>query len=227
MLLDTVEVVFKGGQGGNGITSFGKQVGSGPDGGNGGKGGDLYVIATSDLTLLNQFSRKAIFAAENGESGRKKKMSGQNGKDLELFLPFGTSIIDRQTNETIYELDSIGERRLICIGGAGGKGNWEFRSSTKQAPKYHQMGFPGEERKIILSLKLIADFGLVGLPNSGKSSLLNELTNAHAKTASYPFTTLSPNLGVCEKKFLADIPGLIEGASKGKGLGIRFLKHIE
>ena len=227
MLLDTVEVILKGGDGGSGVTSFGKQVRSGPDGGNGGKGGNLYLIATSDLTLLNQFSQKTIFEAESGQPGRKKKMNGLNGKDLELFIPFGTSIIDKITGETIYELDTIGERKLICIGGDGGKGNWEFRSPTKQAPKYHQPGFKGEERKVTLSLKLIADFGLVGLPNSGKSSLLNELTNAHAKTAAYPFTTLTPNLGVCKKKFLADIPGLIEGASKGKGLGIRFLKHIE
>jgi GTP-binding protein len=146
---------------------------------------------------------------------------------LEIFLPFGTSIIDKETGNTIYELDKIGDRRLICSGGFGGKGNWEFRSSINQTPKYHQPGLPGLERKLTLSLKLIADFGLVGLPNSGKSSLLNELTNAHAKIADYPFTTLSPNLGVCEGKFLADIPGLIEGASRGKGLGIRFLKHIE
>ena len=227
MLLDRVEVIFKGGCGGSGVTSFGKQVHSGPDGGNGGKGGDLYIIATSDLTLLNQFSRKTVFEADDGKPGRKKKMNGLSGKDLEIFLPFGTSIIDKQTDETICELDQIGERKLICYGGSGGKGNWEYRSSTKQAPKYHQPGFEGDKRELILSLKLIADFGLVGLPNSGKSSLLNELTNAHVKTASYPFTTLSPNLGVCEKKFLADIPGLIEGASQGKGLGIRFLKHIE
>lgn len=227
MLIDTVEVILKAGKGGSGITSFGKNVRSGPDGGNGGKGGNLYVVAKSDLTLLNQFSSKTLIEAESGQPGKKKKMSGLNGKDLEVFLPFGTSILDKKTNKIIYELDSIGERKIICFGGEGGKGNWEFRSSTKQTPKYHQPGFLGEEKKVILSLKLIADFGLIGLPNSGKSSLLNELTNAHAKTADYPFTTLSPNLGVLEKKFLADIPGLIEGASQGKGLGIKFLKHIE
>jgi GTP-binding protein len=227
MLIDTAEVIFKGGHGGSGITSFGKKEHSGPDGGNGGRGGDLYVVATSDLTLLNQFSRKTLFTAGNGEYGRKNKMSGLNGKDLDVFLPFGTSIINKETGRTIYELDKIGDRILICRGGFGGRGNWEFRSPVKQAPRYHQSGLPGEERKIILSLKLIADFGLVGLPNSGKSSLLNELTHAHAKIADYPFTTLSPNLGVCEGKFLADIPGLMEGASEGKGLGIRFLKHIE
>lgn len=227
MLIDTAEVVFKGGHGGSGITSFGKQEHSGPDGGNGGRGGDFYVVATSDLTLLNQFSRKTLFIAGSGKHGGKNRMSGLNGKDLEVYLPFGTSIIDKETGRTIYELDKIGDRLLLCRGGLGGRGNWEFKSPIKQTPQYHQPGLPGEERKIILSLKLIADFGLVGLPNSGKSSLLNELTNAHAKIADYPFTTLSPNLGVCKDKFLADIPGLIEGASEGKGLGIRFLKHIE
>ena len=227
MLIDNAEVVFKGGHGGSGITSFGKIESSGPDGGNGGRGGDLYVTASSDLTLLNQFTQKTILNAGNGRNGKKDKMSGLQGKDLEVFLPFGTSIIDKATGTTIYELDKIGERILICSGGLGGRGNWEFRSAVNQAPTYHQPGLPGEERKLILSLKLIADFGLAGLPNSGKSSLLNELTNAHAKIAAYPFTTLSPNLGVCENKFLVDIPGLIEGASEGKGLGIRFLKHIE
>jgi GTP-binding protein len=154
-------------------------------------------------------------------------MAGLDGKDMEIFLPFGTSIIDKESGRTIYELDKIGDRKLLCFGGLGGRGNYEFRSSVKQAPKYHQPGLEGDEKKLILSLKLIADFGFVGLPNSGKSSLLNELTRAHAKIAAYPFTTLSPNLGVCEGEFLADIPGLIEGASEGKGLGIRFLKHIE
>lgn len=227
MLLDTVEVVFKGGHGGSGITSFGKTERSGPDGGNGGDGGNLYVTATSDLTLLNQFSRKNVISAENGFHGGKYNKSGQKGKDLDIYLPFGTSIIDKNTNEVIYELDKVGEKKLICKGGMGGKGNFEFRSATNQSPKFHQPGEQGEEKNIILSLKLIADFGLIGLPNSGKSSLLNELTRAHAKIANYPFTTLSPNLGVFEGKFLADIPGLIEGASEGKGLGIRFLKHIE
>jgi GTP-binding protein len=227
MLIDTVEVTFKGGHGGNGIASFGKFEHSGPDGGNGGLGGDLYLVSTSDLTLLNQFSRKTIFSAGNGYSGGKSKMSGLKGKDLELYVPFGTSIIDKKTGKVIHELNKIGDRVLICRGGLGGRGNWEFKSPTKRSPTYHQLGLPGEERKIILSLKLIADFGLTGLPNSGKSSLLNELTNAHAKIDNYPFTTLSPNLGVCGDKFLADIPGLIEGASVGKGLGIGFLKHIE
>ena len=227
MLIDNAEVVFKGGRGGTGIVSFGHRMRSGPDGGNGGRGGDLYVKTTSDITLLNQFSRKTIFYAGNGFPGGKRKRSGRNGSDLEILLPVGTSLIDKETGETILELNKIGERRLLCVGGKGGRGNWEFRSATRQAPEIFQPGFPGNERQLILSLKLIADFGLVGLPNVGKSSLLNELTNAQAKIANYPFTTLSPNLGVYEGKFLADIPGLIEGASEGKGLGIRFLKHIE
>ncbi len=227
MLIDNAEVVFTGGHGGTGIVSFGAMVHSGPDGGNGGRGGDLFVKATSDITLLNQFSRKTIFNAGNGFPGRKKKKTGSDGSDLEILLPVGTSLIDKETGETILELSKIGERKLLCVGGKGGRGNWEFRSSRRTAPEICQPGLPGDEKKLILSLRLIADFGLVGLPNSGKSSLLNELTSAQIKTASYPFTTLSPNLGVYEGKFLADIPGLIEGASEGKGLGIRFLKHIE
>lgn len=227
MLIDIAEVVFKAGDGGSGITSFGKSERSGPDGGNGGKGGDVYLEASSDLTLLNQFSRKTIFEAENGQDGGQNKKRGANGKDLVVFLPYGTTIFDKRSGRIINELNKIGDKMLICRGGLGGNGNWEFKNSVKQAPTFHERGFPGKEKKVTLSLKLIADFGFVGLTNSGKSSLLNELTNAHAKTANYPFTTLSPILGVYEKKFLADIPGLIEGASEGKGLGVRFLKHIE
>lgn len=227
MLIDTAEVIFKGGHGGKGIVSFGKMARSGPDGGNGGRGGDLYVKAASDITLLNQFSRKTLFYAGNGFPGKRGKKTGLDGKDLEILLPVGTSVIGKETEETILELNQIGERILLCAGGKGGQGNWEFRSPVRQAPEISQPGLAGDEKKLILSLRLIADFGLVGLPNAGKSSLLNELTSAKAKVAGYPFTTLSPNLGVHGGKFLADIPGLIEGASAGKGLGIRFLKHIE
>lgn len=227
MLIDIAEAVFKGGHGGAGVVSFGKMKRSGPDGGNGGRGGDIYVQATSDITLLNQFSQKTFFSAGNGFSGGKSRKTGLNGTDLEILLPVGTSLIDKKTGETVLELNEIGERILLCAGGKGGRGNWEFRSSRRQAPEISQPGLPGEEKKLILSLKLIADFGLIGLPNAGKSSLLNELTNAKAKIADYPFTTLSPNIGVFDGKFLTDIPGLIEGAFKGKGWGIRFLKHIE
>jgi GTPase len=228
MLIDSADVIFKGGHGGDGrISFFGKEEQSRPDGGHGGHGGDLYVVATSDLTLLNQFTRQTVMAAGDGTLGGKSKQRGVNGKDLEILVPFGTSIIDKERGRTLYELDKVGDRVLVCKGGLRGLGNWDFKRSSKQSMDYRKTGRPGEEKHLILSLKLIADFGFIGLPNSGKSSLLKELTNATPKVANYPFTTLSPILGVCENKFLADIPGLIEGASEGKGLGVRFLKHIE
>jgi GTPase len=226
MLLDRVEVLFKAGKGGDGIISFRRNK-SGPDGGNGGRGGDIYIQASSDITLLNQFSREVEILAQDGAPGAGDRMTGKDGADLTVFLPVGTSVIDSRTNKLLYELSDLSDRFLICKGGNGGLGNWEFRSSTVTTPRVFEPGKKGEQFKVILSLKLIADFGLIGLPNSGKSSLLNELTNAKAKTANYSFTTLSPNLGVLGKKVLADIPGLIEGASEGRGLGISFLKHIE
>ncbi len=227
MLIDSVDVTFKGGRGGAGIVSFGKMQRSGPDGGNGGKGGDLYVVATSDITLLNQFSVEKEYAAENGIKGGKKKSTGKDGHNLEILLPVGTSIIDKKTDSTILELSQIGQRELLCKGGIGGKGNWELRSPKRTTPEFSQSGKTGEIKELTLSLKLIADFGFIGLPNAGKTSLLNELTNSKAKIANYAFTTLSANVGVLKTKLLADIPGLIEGASTGKGLGIGFLKHIE
>lgn len=226
MLIDKVEVVFKGGAGGHGKMSF-RANRKGPDGGNGGKGGDLYVTVSSDLTLLNQFSDQKEFSAENGFAGSKNTKTGKGGSDFTIILPVGTSIIEKKSGKIICELDKIGQTILLCRGGEGGFGNREFRSSVMTSPKYAQKGQKGQRIEAILSLKLIADFGLIGLPNSGKSSLLNELTGAHAKTADYAFTTLSPNLGVFEGKIIADIPGLIEGASGGKGLGTGFLKHIE
>lgn len=212
MLIDRAEITVRGGHGGAGMP---KKV-KGPDGGNGGNGGDVYVLASSDLTLLNQFSEKDFFMAQNGAMGARKHMTGKQGADLTINLPIGTSLINKMTKEVVYELSEAGERVLICHGGRGGLG--------KLLP---DKGKAGEELKLILNLKLIADFGLIGLPNAGKSSLLNELTNAKAKIANYAFTTLEPNLGVLGTKYLADIPGLIEGASHGKGLGIGFLKHIE
>ena len=227
MLIDEINVNFAGGYGGNGIVSFGKMAHSGPDGGNGGKGGDLYLKAESDLTLLNQFSRQVNFSAENGKPGGKNKRTGKNGGDLEIKVPMGTSIIDKSSGKLLVEFTAIGQRELICSGGVGGRGNFEFRSSRRTTPMIASVGAPGEKKEVILNLKLIADYGLIGLPNAGKSSLLNEVTRANAKISNYPFTTLSPNLGVFNKKIIADIPGLIEGASKGKGLGISFLKHID
>ncbi|MFH1536099.1 MAG: GTPase ObgE [Patescibacteria group bacterium] len=226
MLLDEVEIVLRGGHGGAGRVSFNLGSKSGPNGGNGGKGGDLYISVTSDLYALNQFSKTKLKEAENGQMGGKFQQSGKDGKDLEIVMPMGTEITDLQSGEK-FILDDLNMRILICKGGLGGRGNFEFKSSKNTTPMYAQKGLEGQERNLKVELKFIADFGLVGLPNAGKSSLLNELTAAGAKVADYPFTTLEPNLGVMEGKVIADIPGLIEGASKGKGLGIKFLKHIE
>ncbi len=226
MLIDVAEVTFRGGDGGNGKVSF-RQHMKGPDGGNGGNGGNLYVIGKPDLKLLNQFSRETVFFAENGQFGGMNNKTGRKGEDLVIELPIGTSVIDKETGEEICDLTLLDQKVLIAKGGRGGAGNWEFRSPKDPAPKHAVPGTKGEVKNLKLSLKLIADFGLIGLPNAGKSSLLNEITNADAKTANYEFTTLEPNLGVFNEKVFADIPGLIEGASVGKGLGISFLKHIE
>ncbi|MEK7526594.1 MAG: GTPase ObgE [Patescibacteria group bacterium] len=226
MLIDEIEVTFKGGDGGNGKVSFGKMAKSGPDGGNGGDGGDLWVESASDLTLLNRFSAQPFVESHNGRHGDKKKMSGLAGDDITVYLPVGTTIIDTESNEQA-DLDKVGKRILLCKGGKGGDGNWEFRGPTNTTPLYAQKGEKGQLRHLKLILKLISDYGLIGFPNAGKSSLLAELTNANPKVANYAFTTLSPNLGVLNKKIIADIPGLIEGAHEGKGLGIKFLKHIE
>jgi GTP-binding protein len=226
MLLDKVDVTFSAGNGGNGKVSF-KKIGRGPDGGNGGKGGDLYITAVSDLTVLYQFSQKDMLAAENGIPGGDNIKSGRKGEDLTISLPVGTSLIDRENGRVVAELTEVGQTIKLLKGGDGGHGNWEFRSARNTTPMKAQKGFPGEALNLTLDLKLIADFGLIGLPNSGKSSLLNELTNSNARVGNYAFTTLSPNLGVVNGKVIADIPGLIEGASDGKGLGVKFLKHIE
>jgi GTP-binding protein len=226
MLIDIAEVIFKGGNGGNGKVSFRKHM-KGPDGGNGGDGGNLYIESVSDLKLLNQFSRETEFSAGKGIPGGSNNRSGKGGEDLTIFLPLGTSVINKKTNSEIWDLSDPGMRILLCKGGKGGLGNWEYRSADNPVPRYGQSGKKGEVKELILSLKLIADFGFIGLPNAGKTSLLNEITGSHKKTANYSFTTLAAALGVYKQKVLADIPGLIEGASAGKGLGIGFLKHIE
>lgn len=218
---------MSGGKGGNGIVSFGKMKKSGPDGGNGGKGGDVYFKAVSDLTALNQFTAKTDFEAEAGKPGGKNKRTGKDGDDLTILIPVGVSVIDNLTEKTLFEMTEKDQAEFVARGGVGGKGNFEFRGPTNTTPRSAQTGQNGQSYRLKLVLKLIADFGIIGLPNAGKTSLLNELTSAHAKTANYPFTTLSPNLGVYKNKVLADIPGLIEGASTGRGLGISFLKHIE
>ncbi len=227
MFVDEADITITGGHGGAGLVSFGKMAHSGPDGGNGGKGGDVYLLAESDITLLAQFTRKIEYSAQAGEPGGKNRRSGKNGDDLIIKLPIGTSVFDKATDDLIVELKFVGQQEIICSGGKGGRGNFEFRSPRHTTPMISQPGLPGDEKKVRLILKLIADFGLIGLPNSGKSSLLNELTNSNVKTANYAFTTLTPNLGVLKGKVIADIPGLIEGASVGRGLGISFLKHIE
>lgn len=226
MLIDAVDIIIRGGHGGAGKVSFYPGHYGGPDGGNGGRGGDVYIKVVSDLTSLNQFSRKKIVEGINGQGGGSNKKSGLNGEDIEIVMPVGTVLTNKDTGEVI-ELNEIDQRILIAKGGLGGKGNTEFKSSLRTTPKFAQPGLAGDERFLKVNLKLIADFGLIGLPNAGKSSLLNELTKATARVAEYPFTTLEPNLGVMNRKILADIPGLIEGASEGKGLGIKFLKHIE
>lgn len=226
MFIDEVEISLKAGDGGPGRVSFFPGKHSGPDGGNGGYGGDLYVRASSNLTNLNNFLGKRLISALNGEPGGKHDRFGAKGEDLEVNLPIGTLLIDAEKNEEI-ELTLEHQRILVCIGGKGGKGNSEFKSPSNTAPSFAQKGLRGQKRNFKILLRMIADFGLIGLPNAGKSSLLNELTNANAEVASYPFTTLQPNLGVLDRKVIADIPGLIEGASEGKGLGVKFLKHIE
>jgi len=227
MLIDDITIKVKAGSGGKGKVAFNKNLMSlGPAGGNGGNGGNLYIEAVSDLAVLNRLRFKKEFHAENGQDGRIQFSDGTTGKDLLIHVPVGTVIHDL-TNGVDREIVKIGERILVAKGGKGGRGNFQFRSSTNTTPKEFEIGVPGEQATLRLELKFIADVGFIGLPNVGKSSLLNELTNAKAKVANYRFTTLEPNLGVFYDLILADIPGLIEGASIGKGLGIKFLRHIE
>lgn len=226
MFIDEVDVVFQAGKGGAGRASFYPGYKSGPDGGNGGDGGNVYISVSSDFSLLNQFQGKKLRKAEDGKMGGNYRKSGKKGNDITVLLPLGCVIIDRDTNETI-EINDLNQNFLIAKGGTGGLGTHELASPSNTTPTVAQPGKPGDRKRLKIVLKLIADYGFIGLPNAGKSSLLNELTNANVKVAAYPFTTLEPNLGVMGKIILADIPGLIEGASTGKGLGIKFLKHIE
>lgn len=226
MFIDEAEVILKGGHGGPGRVSFRPGKYGGPDGGDGGKGGSVYIKATTDLLALRPYTTVKTLSAENGKGGEGNLKTGLNGKDLVVEMPVGTVIEDLETGETL-EVNSPEDIILACEGGLGGRGNASFASSRNTTPRFAQSGLEGQKRHVKLHLKLIADFGLIGLPNAGKSSLLNELTKATAKVADYPFTTLEPNLGVLYSKVLADIPGLIEGASGGKGLGVKFLKHIE
>lgn len=227
MLIDDVTITIQAGKGGDGAVAFDKNKGSrGPVGGNGGKGGNVYVKGVSDLSQLSQFRYKKEIAAQNGKNGRGQFVDGSSAQDLVLNVPVGT-VVHNLTHGRTQEIVAIGQRALVAKGGKGGKGNFLFRSSTNTTPKEFEYGQPGEQFTLRLELKLIADVGFIGLPNVGKSSLLNELTHAKANVANYPFTTLEPNLGAYYDIILADIPGLIEGAAKGKGLGVKFLRHIE
>lgn len=227
MIIDDVKITVIAGHGGKGLVTFNRtKMSQGPTGGNGGNGGSIFIEGVSDLSALRQFRFKKENKAENGQIGKSRLNDGTNGEDLTLFVPVGTIARILQTGKNI-EINKIGQQELVAKGGQGGRGNFLFRSATNTSPKQFEEGKPGESFEIRLELKMIADVGFIGLPNVGKSSLLNELTNAKSKVANYPFTTLEPNLGVYFDLILADIPGLIEGASVGKGLGIKFLKHIE
>ena len=227
MFIDEVTISVFAGNGGKGAVAFNKNLMSlGPTGGSGGKGGSIYAYGVSDLSALQQFRHKKVLRAQNGMNAKEQFRDGHDGEDFIINVPVGT-VIQNLTNRNNVEIVKIGERALLAKWGNGGKGNFLFRSSKNTTPMQFQQGLPGEEFKLRLELKLIADIGLVGLPNAGKSSLLNELTSAKSRVADYPFTTLEPNLGVYYELVIADIPGLIEGSSGGKGLGIKFLRHIE
>ena len=227
MLIDDVTIKAVAGHGGRGAVSFNSDLGAiGPNGGNGGKGGSIYFVGVDNLNALEQFRYRKDAIAEAGGNGRGSFVDGKDGPDLVLQIPIGTIIENLQTGLK-GEVLKVGQKILAVRGGAGGKGNYKFRSPVNTSPKEFQPGLPGEDFELRLELKLIADIGFVGLPNVGKSSLLNLLTNAKSKVANYLFTTLEPNLGSYYGLILADIPGLIEGASAGKGLGIKFLQHVE
>ena len=234
MFVDRAFITIKSGDGGNGITSFihykGK-VNGGPDGGDGGKGGDIIFVADKNLSSLIDYYYKTRYVAENGSSGESNNSFGRSGKDLVLKVPLGTVIKDRESGGIIADMFTDGQQVVVLQGGDGGKGNARFANSRRHAPHFSQTGEKTEPKQLVLELKTIADVGLVGFPNVGKSTILSKITKARPKIANYHFTTLSPNLGVSEyydnQFVVADIPGLIEGASDGMGLGIEFLRHIE
>ena len=232
--LDQAKIYIASGHGGPGSISFRREAHvpfGGPDGGNGGRGGDIIAECTDGLNTLIDFRYQQHFKARPGEGGKGRDRSGISGKDLILRLPLGTQILDETNNFILADMTEIGQKVTLAKGGEGGKGNAFFKTSTNQAPRKSQPGGPLEEKWVWLRLKLIADIGLVGLPNAGKSTLLSRITSAKPKIADYPFTTLHPNLGVVNqdnKEFVvADIPGLIKGAHEGHGLGHRFLGHVE
>ena len=235
MFLDKARIKILSGKGGNGMVAWRREKyvdKGGPAGGDGGKGGDVYLVATTDISTLLDFQHQSIFKAENGENGRGKSQHGHCGKDISIRVPLGTIVKDVSTGKIIADLTEDGQIVLVAKGGRGGRGNARFATSQKRAPQFCEPGEAGIERTLDLELKLIADVGLLGMPNAGKSTLISVISSAKPKIADYPFTTLVPNLGVVKKHdgdsyVVADIPGLIEGASEGTGLGHEFLRHVE
>ncbi len=232
--IDEAIIYVEAGKGGSGCVSFRREKfipRGGPDGGDGGKGGDVIIAGKKDLASLHDFRYKRNYKAESGKAGAGRNKTGREGGDVLINVPLGTVVYDRDTSELLFQVLKDGETRIAARGGRGGRGNARFVTSTHRAPMEHDAGEEGEKRWLHLDLKLLADVGLVGHPNAGKSTLISRLTQARPKVGDYPFTTLTPALGVLddrEKTFvIADIPGIIEGASKGKGLGLAFLKHIE
>lgn len=233
--LDRAKILVKGGDGGNGVTAFRREKfvpRGGPSGGDGGRGGSVWMEATTQLNTLLQFRFNPEFRAGRGLHGEGDKRHGRDGEDRNILAPVGTVVTDGETGELVHDFSEAGERLIVAKGGRGGRGNAHFATSTNRAPRHHEDGQPGEIRSFQLELKLIADVGLVGFPNVGKSTLISRISAARPKIADYPFTTLEPHLGVVaygdEDSFVvADIPGLIEGAHEGTGLGLEFLRHVE
>ena len=233
--VDYVKINVRSGNGGKGSAHLRREkyvAKGGPDGGNGGRGGNIVFVSDKNLWTLFHFKFQKHFKAENGGDGSKSRSSGSNGKDEIIRVQVGTVVKDSITNQILYESINDGDKKIVVEGGKGGLGNWNFKSPTNQTPRYAQPGISGVEKKLTIELKVLADVGLVGLPNSGKSTLLSVLTDAKPKIANYEFTTLKPNLGIVKHRdyntfVISDIPGIIEGASKGKGLGHHFLRHIE
>jgi GTP-binding protein len=235
MFIDEVRVYVKAGDGGNGCVAFRREKyvpKGGPSGGDGGRGGDLFLVSNPHYNTLLHFRYNPEHKAERGRHGEGSNRTGRDGAPIELPVPVGTVVYDEDTGELLHDFTAPGEKFLVARGGRGGRGNQHFATPTHQAPTEHEMGRPGEERHLRLELKLLADVGLVGFPNAGKSTLISRISAARPKIADYPFTTLEPHLGVVsmpgDRTFVvADIPGLIEGAHEGAGLGIQFLRHIE